>query len=270
MPTYSTFRFGAEIKRQIEERDRQAQRADFAAIAGWISAGRAACSTWAAATAACSRYSTRERDVTGYGVEIDDDGVLACVRNGVNVMQSDLERGLSGFDDASFDYVILSQTLQAMRNSESIVARNAARGARRHRHLPQFRLLAHRSQILRGRMPVSDEPALRVVRHAEHAPVHGGRLRAFLRERNCVVENRVVLAGGHAVNVLPNLLGELAIYRFRPRLEKIDRAEAGNAGRQPAEDEEQDEGARRSDRPGKARPARGGQRMSAGRPRYSR
>jgi methionine biosynthesis protein MetW len=38
---------------------------------------------------------------------------------------------------------------------------------------------------------------------------------AFLRERNCVVENRVVLSGGHPVGMLPNWLGQLAIYRFR-------------------------------------------------------
>ena len=90
---YSTFRFGAEVRRKVEERapagaarrlrdDRRLDRA-----------GLAACSTWAAATAACSRYLARERSVTGYGVEIDDDGVLACVRNGVNVLQSDLESG---------------------------------------------------------------------------------------------------------------------------------------------------------------------------------
>ena len=65
----------------------------------------------------------------GYGIEIDDASVLACVKNGVNVIQSDLERGLAGFDDGSFDCVILSQTLQAMRHTEEIVARDAARRA---------------------------------------------------------------------------------------------------------------------------------------------
>ena len=52
------------------------------------------------------RYLADERESIGYGVEIDDDGILACVNNGVNVIQGDLERGLSGFADGSFDYVI--------------------------------------------------------------------------------------------------------------------------------------------------------------------
>ncbi|HEY5310650.1 MAG TPA: methionine biosynthesis protein MetW, partial [Casimicrobiaceae bacterium] len=63
-------------------------------------------------------YLKRERDVRGYGIEIDDMGVFASVRNGINVLQSNLEQGLAGFDDASFDCVILSQTLQAMRHTE--------------------------------------------------------------------------------------------------------------------------------------------------------
>ena len=67
------------------------------------------------------KFLSVSRGVTGYGIEIADENVLACVKNGVNVIQSDLERGLQGFDAGSFDYVILSQTLQAMRRTEAIV-----------------------------------------------------------------------------------------------------------------------------------------------------
>ena len=134
----------------------------------------------------------RTRGATGYGIEIDDAGVLASVRNGVNVLQSDLERGLAGFDDGSFDFVILSQTLQAMRHIEEIVRRDAARGPRGDRHLPQLRLLAHRLQILRGRMPVSktlpyewyDTPNIHLCTVADFD--------AFLAERGYDIVERVV------------------------------------------------------------------------------
>ena len=96
------------------------QRADFAAIAGWISMGSSVLDL-GCGDGSLLRICGRARRVTGYGVEIDDDGVLACVKNGVNVIQSDLEHGLSEFADRSFDYVILSQTLQAVRNSERII-----------------------------------------------------------------------------------------------------------------------------------------------------
>ncbi len=57
----------------------------------------------------------------GYGVEIDDLNVLACFSNGVNVIQSDLESGLQSFESGSFDYVVLSQTLQAVKHTEGII-----------------------------------------------------------------------------------------------------------------------------------------------------
>ncbi len=211
---YSTFRFGAEVKRQVEERERQAHRADFATIAAWVAPG-AQVLDLGCGDGSLLAYLARERNVKGYGIEIADEGVVASVRNGINVLQSDLESGLAGFDDASFDCVILSQTLQAMRHTEEIVAEMLRVGREVIVTFPNFGHWTHRWQILKGRMPVSEElpyqwydtPNIHLCTVADFD--------AFLRERDCVVENRVVLSGGRAVSVLPNLLGELAIYRFR-------------------------------------------------------
>ena len=189
---YSTFRFGAEVKRQIEERERQAHRADFATIAGWVQQG-AQVLDLGCGDGSLLAYLARERNVKGYGIEIADEGVLASVRNGINVLQSDLESGLAGFDDASFDCVILSQTLQAMRHTEEIVAEMLRVGREVIVTFPNFGHWTHRWQILKGRMPVSeklpyqwyDTPNIHLCTVADFD--------AFLRERNCVVENRVVL-----------------------------------------------------------------------------
>ncbi|MCC7328304.1 MAG: homoserine O-acetyltransferase [Burkholderiales bacterium] len=211
---YSTFRFGAEVKRKVEERERQASRADFATIAEWITPG-AQVLDLGCGDGSLLAYLMRERQVRGYGIEIANEGVLASVGNGINVLQSDLESGLAGFDDASFDCVILSQTLQAMRHVEEIVAEMLRVGREVIVTFPNFGHWSHRWQIFNGRMPVSDRlpyqwydtPNIHLCTVADFD--------AFLRERNCVVENRVVLAGGRPVSALPNLLGELAIYRFR-------------------------------------------------------
>ena len=160
-------------------------------------------------------YLARERAATGYGIEIDDAGVLASVANGINVLQSDLESGLAGFDDASFDCVILSQTLQAMRHTEDIVVEMLRVGREAIITFPNFGHWSHRWQIVKGRMPVSsalpyqwyDTPNIHLCTVADFD--------AFLAERGFQVENRVVLTAGRAVTTLPNLRGELAIYRFR-------------------------------------------------------
>jgi methionine biosynthesis protein MetW len=191
-----------------------AGRADFATIAGWIARG-ARVLDLGCGDGSLLVYLQRERGATGYGIEIDNAGVLACIGNGTNVLQSDLESGLAGFDDASFDCVILSQTLQAMRHTEGIVNEMLRVGRQAIVTFPNFGHWTHRLQILRGRMPVSsslpyqwyDTPNIHLCTVADFD--------AFLTDRRCVVENRVVLSGGKAVALLPNLLGELAIYRFR-------------------------------------------------------
>jgi len=191
-----------------------AGRADFATIAGWIARG-ARVLDLGCGDGSLLAYLARERGVSGYGIEIDDAGVLASVANGIDVLQSDLESGLAGFDDASFDCVILSQTLQAMRHTEDIVVEMLRVGREAIVTFPNFGHFSHRWQIVKGRMPVStslpyqwyDTPNIHLCTVADFD--------AFLAARRCVVENRVVLAGGQPVSVLPNLRGELAIYRFR-------------------------------------------------------
>ena len=190
------------------------QRADFAAIANWVKPG-ARVLDLGCGDGTLLAYLNEQRGGAGYGVEIDDDGILACVENGVNVIQGDLERGLSGFADGSFDYVILSQTLQAVRSSERVVREMLRVGREGIVTFPNFGHWSHRLQIARGRMPVStslpyqwyDTPNIHLCTVADFD--------AFLAERSFDVVDRVVLAGGSPVTTLPNLLGELAIYRFR-------------------------------------------------------
>jgi methionine biosynthesis protein MetW len=111
--------------------------------------------------------------------------------------------------------VILSQTLQAMRRIESIVGEMLRVGRDVIVSFPNFGHWTHRLQILRGRMPVSeslpyqwyDTPNIHLCTVADFD--------AFLARRACKVEDRLVLAHGRPLTALPNLLGELAIYRFR-------------------------------------------------------
>jgi methionine biosynthesis protein MetW len=190
-----------------------ADRPDFAAIGDWIKVGSSVLDL-GCGDGTLLRYLTQTRSTTGYGVEIDDAGVLACVKNGVSVVQSDLERGLSGFEDGSFDYVVLSQTLQAMRNSEIIIREMLRVGREGIVTFPNFGYWKNRLEVLRGRMPISENlpyewfntPNVRLCTVAD--------FERFCSERHIRIVERKVLTHGRPVTVMPNLLGALAVYHF--------------------------------------------------------
>jgi methionine biosynthesis protein MetW len=153
--------------------------------------------------------------ITGYGIEIDAANVLASVKNGVNVVQTDIESGLASFEDNAFDFVILSQTLQAMRNAESVLNEMLRVGREGIVTFPNFGYWRHRLDILRGHMPVS-----KTLPHAwwNTPNIHLCTVKDF--EDLCVkvgaeILDERVLHDGRSVNVLPNLLGSLGVFRFR-------------------------------------------------------
>jgi methionine biosynthesis protein MetW len=188
-------------------------RPEFDTIAGWIQPG-AQVLDLGCGDGSLLRFLTQVRGAFGYGIEIDDVHILASVRNRVNVLQSDLESGLAGFESGSFDYVILSQTLQAVRHTEQIIGEMLRVGRQAIVTFPNFGYWGHRFQVLRGRMPVSptlpyewyDTPNVHLFTIAD--------FETFCADHGIRILERVVMDHGRVVSVLPSLLGSLAVYRF--------------------------------------------------------
>jgi methionine biosynthesis protein MetW len=190
------------------------ERPDFAAIAAWIPRG-ATVLDLGCGDGSLLRYLKETRSVRGYGVEISDLDIVSCIANGVNVIQNDLDAGLSDFEDNTFDFVILSQTLQATRHTEALIQEMLRVGREGIVSFPNFGYWKTRLDVVRGNMPVSRELPYQWY---DTPNVHLCTLNdfeSFCRKYCVSVTARSVMTNGQEVDWLPNLLGSTAVYRFQ-------------------------------------------------------
>ena len=121
-------------------------------IAGWIEPGSSVLDL-GCGDGALLAYLRDHRQTTGYGLEIDRDNMIRCLHSGVNVVQYDLDQGLSRFNDQSFDYVIMTETIQSIRYPRHLL-RDMLRVGRE--GIVTFSNMGHwrcRLQLLLGRTP---------------------------------------------------------------------------------------------------------------------
>ena len=102
-------------------------------------------------------YLSRHKRVDGRGIELSQSGVNACVGHGLSVIQGDADRDLEAYPPGAFDFVVLSQTLQATRQPRKVIEALVRIGRRAIVSFPNFGFWRIRLLLLmRGRMPVSD------------------------------------------------------------------------------------------------------------------
>lgn len=162
-------------------------------------------------------YLRDHKQCTGYGVEIDDAKVQACVQRGINVLQLNLEEGLAMFEDSSFDIVLQIDTLQHLRNAEVMLRDTARVGRQAVVAFPNFAHWPNRLSVLQGRMPVTkrlpyqwyDTPNIRVGTFADFD--------VLSQRMGLHVLDSFGLQHGQEVRWLPNLRASTAVFKIAPR-----------------------------------------------------
>jgi methionine biosynthesis protein MetW len=155
------------------------------------------------------------RGCTGYGVEIDDANVHACVARGVSVIQLNLDEGLAMFQDQSFDVVLQIDTLQHLRNAEVMLRETARVGKQGIVAFPNFGHWPNRLQVLMGQMPVTktlpyqwyDTPNIRVGTFADFAQL-AAKNQLHVTEALGMQDERVV-------RWWPNARASMAVFAFQ-------------------------------------------------------
>jgi len=165
------------------------------------------------------KYLQDNLNVTGYGLEIDNDNIVQCVKNGVNVIQTNLDAGLSDFDNNSFDYVIMTQTIQAIQHPDKLLNEMLRIGHEGIVTFPNFGYWSCRLQIMLGRMPIT--PSLSHQWY-DTPNIHLCTLSNFedlCSELSIKIINRTVGDNKHLkhfkINLFPNLMGQNAMYRIQ-------------------------------------------------------
>ncbi len=191
-------------------------RPDLALIADWIPPG-ARVLDLGCGDGALLAHLRRVKDCQGYGVEIDDAAVLACVRRGVDVVQQNIEAGLDMFGAGQFDVVITSMAIQATHRTEDVLRDMSLVGREGVVSFPNFGHWFHAWSLIRGRMPVSHEMPYQWY---DTPNLHLATLRDFedlLARLGLVITARAFLADGRPVRALAGWRATQAIYRFARR-----------------------------------------------------
>jgi methionine biosynthesis protein MetW len=164
----------------------------------------------------------RTKKITGYGLEIEAQAITECITKGINVIEQDLDKGLSNFKDNSVDTIIMTQALQAVKRPDELLDEMLRIGKDAIITFPNFGHWSCRFYLMfKGRMPMSktlpygwyDTPNIHMCTFTD--------FEALCHQKGIRILNRTVVNDQHeaslASRVWPNMMGRIAIYHITRR-----------------------------------------------------
>lgn len=163
-------------------------------------------------------YLVRQKQVTGRGIELSEQGMLACVRRGLSVRQGNLHEGLADYPDASFDWVILSQTLPYL-NNPAMILREMLRVGRQaivsFSNWGHWRCRLH--LLLTGRIPVASDLPQQWYETPRRQPFTITDFARFCTQIGLTIDRQIYLANGRRIHTgrFKNLLSTTAVFTLQ-------------------------------------------------------
>ena len=164
----------------------------------------------------------KELNVNGLGVEISEENIQLSLAKSLNVIEQDIDQGLSNFEDQSFDLVLMSQSIQALKRPDLALSEIVRIGKECIVSIPNFANLKCRLQLfITGKMPVSS-----ALPHSWYSTpnLHLCSLKDFetlcLDSNISISEKKLIKVSGHSTflsNLFPNLFAEIAVYKLKKK-----------------------------------------------------
>ncbi len=155
----------------------------------------------------------REKKVKAQGIEIDEQAIYQCVAKGLSVFHEDIDNGLSGYGDKTFDYVILNQSLQQVKKPDIVVKEALRVGREVIIGFPNFAHYSARLQIFfKGKTPIT--PSLPFEWH-DTPNLHFLSISDFIEychQRDIRIKNSFFIGRNKRVKILPNLFGLIGMF----------------------------------------------------------
>lgn len=154
-----------------------------------------------------------ERNVRGQGIEIDEKAIYQCVGNGLSVFHGDVDSGLSEYPEMSFDYVILNQSFQQVKNPDTVLGEAMRVGKEVIVGVPNFANVSARWQLgVTGRAPVTASLPYQWYNTPNTHFFSISDFKTYCRDRNIKVKKMVFISGNRIIYLLPNLFADLGIF----------------------------------------------------------
>ena len=155
----------------------------------------------------------KEKGIHGQGIKIDEKAIYECVARGLSVYHGDIDSSLAEYNDKSFDYVILNQSLQQIHHVDKVLNDAIRVGKKVIVGIPNFAYYVSRLQVFfRGRVPVT--LSLPYTWH-ETPNLHFLSIYDFVdycRIKAITIEKNIFLSGNKQIVFLPNLLAQVGVF----------------------------------------------------------
>jgi methionine biosynthesis protein MetW len=194
------------------ESEKMTENIDQKIFAEWISDG-ASVLDLGCGDGSLLGYLTKTRRIRGQGIELNPKAISLCVSEGLNVYQQDIDSGLSEYEDNSFDYVILNQTLQQVKKPAFVLQEALRVGKHVVVGIPNFAYIKARTSIFfRGRVPVTpalpyqwyDTPNLHFLSLAD--------FKTYCQQNHITIQRSAFRSGNRRIRFQPNLLAQTGYF----------------------------------------------------------